>query len=123
MKMDAGKWCLAVMVLGLALIAAMGSTSGLQRVSQSTLVNFACGPLFVGLFAYVFLAPQTEAAPVKDRLAYLHERKEVIYENLRDLNFENKAGKFSPEDYQGLRNSLEDEAARVLAEIAKLDKK
>ena len=47
----------------------------------------------------------------------------MVYENLRDLNFENKAGKFSSEDYQGLQASLEEEAARVLAEIAKLEKK
>ena len=59
----------------------------------------------------------------KTRLSYLRERKEVVYENLRDLNFENKAGKFSSEDYQGLQASLEEEAARVLAEIAKLEKK
>ena len=84
----------------------------------------ACLSFALGLIVYVFAVPQQVAAgPVKDRLAYLHERKEVIYENLRDLNFENKAGKFSPEDYQGLRASLEDEAARVLAEIAELEQK
>src|SRR5579859_3166967 len=82
----------------------------------------ACIVFALGLVVYVFAVPQQiAAAPVKDRLAYLHERKEVIYENLRDLNFENKAGKFSPEDYQGLRTSLEEEAARALAEIAELE--
>ena len=30
---------------------------------------------------------------------YLSERKEATYENLRDLNFEYKAGKLSEEDY------------------------
>ena len=88
------------------------------------IIAAACALLALGLFAYVF-APQRElaSAPPKNRLAYLQERKEVIYENLRDLNFENKAGKFSPEDYEGLRNSMEEEAARVLAEIAELEKK
>jgi hypothetical protein len=84
----------------------------------------ACLLFALGLVVYVFSVPrQIAAAPVKDRLAYLNERKEVIYENLRDLNFENKAGKFSPEDYQGLRTSLEEEAARALAEIAELEGK
>jgi hypothetical protein len=92
-------------------------------VNQGMLIGGACFSLLIGLFGYVFAVPELEAAPVKDRLAYLYERKEVIYENLRDLNFENKAGKFSPEDYQGLQNSLEEEAARVLAEIATLEKK
>jgi hypothetical protein len=84
----------------------------------------ACALLALGLLAYVFAVPQQMlAAPVKDRLAYLYERKEVIYENLRDLNFENKAGKFSLEDYQSLQTSLGEEAAHMLAEIAKLEGK
>ena len=84
----------------------------------------ACALLAIGLFAYVFAPPrELAAAPTKNRLAYLRERKEVIYENLRDLNFENRAGKFSLEDYEGLRNSMEEEAARVLAEIAELERK
>ncbi|HZR29467.1 MAG TPA: hypothetical protein VFA71_11880 [Terriglobales bacterium] len=86
------------------------------------MILFACALFALALLAYVFAVPQQiAAAPIKDRVAYLHERKEVIYENLRDLNFENKAGKFSPEDYQGLRTSLEEEAARALAEIAELE--
>ena len=84
----------------------------------------ACALLALGLFAYVFAPPrELAAAPTKNRAAYLQERKEVIYENLRDLNFENKAGKFSPEDYEALRTSMEEEAARVLAEISQLEKK
>ncbi len=48
---------------------------------------------------------------------YLLERKEATYENLRDLNFEYKAGKLSEQDYAVQRASLEDEAAAILAEI------
>jgi len=44
----------------------------------------------------------------------------VIYENLRDLNFDFNAGKYPAEDYLSLRNSLEAEAAEVLAEISAL---
>jgi hypothetical protein len=84
----------------------------------------SCALLALGLFVYVFAVPsQIAAPPVKDRLAYLKERKDVIYENLRDLNFENKAGKFSAQDYQSLQSSLEAEAAQVLAEIALLEGK
>jgi len=82
----------------------------------------ACIALAVGCVAYVFW-PQRGfvAKPQKTRLEYLRERREVVYENLRDLNFENKAGKLSPEDFQALRRSLEDEAATVLAEIDELE--
>ena len=74
------------------------------------------------LLAYVF-APgvRFERATDKPRLVYLEERKQVVYENLRDLNFDFKAGKYPAEDYESLRNSLEAEAAEVLAEINALE--
>jgi hypothetical protein len=57
----------------------------------------------------------------KTRLAYLYERKDVVYENLRDLNFEHKSGKFSESDFETMRDSMEAEAAGILAEIDKLE--
>ena len=57
----------------------------------------------------------------KTRLSYLRERKEVVYENLRDLNFEYKAGKLPDADYHSIKASLEEEAAAVLAEISRLE--
>jgi hypothetical protein len=45
------------------------------------------------------------------------ERRDAIYENLRDLRFEFRAGKFSEKDYEEIKQSLEVEAARVLAEM------
>jgi len=83
----------------------------------------ACLALAVGLFAYVFLTrDEMETAPEKTRLVYLRERKEVIYENLRDLNFEYKAGKFPEQDFDSMRGALEAEAAGVLSEIAQLER-
>jgi hypothetical protein len=71
---------------------------------------------------YVFYLPgKLQLGPPKTRLAYLRERKEVVYENLRDLNFEHKAGKFPDADYQAMKASLEEEAAGVLAEMARLE--
>ena len=59
--------------------------------------------------------------PDKTRLAYLQERKDAVYENLRDLNFEHQAGKLPDQDYQSLKSSLEEEAAGILAEMAGLE--
>jgi len=72
-------------------------------------------------FAYIFW-PQPKLAAVveKTRLDYLRERKEVVYDNLRDLNFEFRAGKYPADDYTKQRNSLESEAARILTEIDSL---
>ena len=53
----------------------------------------------------------------KTRLDYLLERKEQLYENLRDLNFEFRAGKYPEEDFQNQRAQLEHETAMLLAEI------
>ena len=44
-----------------------------------------------------------------------------MYENLRDLNFYYKAGKLPEIDYQNMKNSLEEEAAAVLAEISRIE--
>ncbi|MGH9555586.1 MAG: hypothetical protein ACRD2Y_07165 [Terriglobales bacterium] len=87
------------------------------------MIAAACALLTVGLLFYVFSAAETEplTAP-KTRLGYLRERKEVVYDNLRDLNFEFKAGKFPERDYQSIRTGLEDEAARILAEIEILER-
>ncbi|SRR6266404_2900555 len=83
---------------------------------------FACVLVTAAALYYIFHLPDTMVAgPEKTRVAYLHERKEVVYENLRDLNFEYKAGKVPEVDYQTMRNSLEDEAAAILAEITELE--
>ncbi len=72
---------------------------------------------------YVFYVPESViAGPEKTRAAYLRERKEVVYDNLRDLNFEYKAGKVPEIDYQSMKNSLEEEAAAILAEISRLER-
>ncbi len=82
-----------------------------------------CVVLLIGCVVYIF-RPQTQiaSAPVheKTRLDYLRERKDVIYDNLRDLNFEFRAGKFPEEDYAQQRESLETEAAHVLGEMETL---
>lgn len=76
----------------------------------------------VAVFVFVFFPTQERAeSPQKTRLAYLYERKDVVYENLRDLNFEHKSGKFSEADFETMRNGMEAEAARILAEIESLE--
>jgi hypothetical protein len=45
------------------------------------------------------------------------ERRDTIYDNLRDLRFEFRSGKYSEDDYNSMKTSLENEAALVLAQI------
>jgi hypothetical protein len=81
-----------------------------------------CGFVTLAALVYVFYLPGVlRLGPQKTRATYLRERRDVIYENLRDLNFEFKAGKMSEADYSSFKNSLEEEAAGLLAEIARLE--
>jgi hypothetical protein len=87
-----------------------------------TLAPLVCMLVTVAVLVYVFYLPgELHLGPEKTRLTYLRERKDVIYENLRDLNFEYRAGKFPDADYQSMKISLEEEAAGVLAEMARLE--
>ena len=71
--------------------------------------------------AYIFWPqPQQTMVVEKTRLDYLRERKESVYENLRDLNFEYRAGKYPENEYQLQRASLESEAATILNEMDSL---
>ena len=65
------------------------------------------------------LTPSDFAAH-RSRLDQLLERRDTIYENLRDLRFEHRAGKFSEEDFEEMKRALEVEAARVIAEMDSL---
>ncbi len=74
--------------------------------------------LLFALVVYTFWPENVFASQrEKTRLDYLLERKEQLYENLRDLNFEYRAGKYPEEDFQVQRAQLEDETSQLLAEI------
>jgi hypothetical protein len=77
--------------------------------------------LLFALFLYTFWPENSFASQKqKTRLDYLLERKEQLYENLRDLNFEYRAGKYPEEDFAAQRNQLERETAELMAEIDQL---
>src|ERR1700740_476674 len=72
---------------------------------------------------YIFFPGSFYVGPEKTRASYLRERKDAVYENLRDLNFEFRAGKMPEVDYQSLKALLQDEDATLLADIARLESK
>ena len=86
------------------------------------MIVVACALITAGALFYIFYMPgELHSGPENTRLSYLQERKDAVYENLRDLNFEYKAGKVPDVDYQSMKASLEDEAAALLAEMARLE--
>jgi hypothetical protein len=86
------------------------------------MIPVTCLVITAAALYYVFHLPELlTPGPEKTRALYLRERKDVIYENLRDLNFDYRAGKLPEVDYQSMKNSLEEEAASILAEISRLE--
>ena len=52
------------------------------------IIKMVCCVFAAGILIYVFYPSRdTDTGVVKTRTAYLYERKEVVYENLRDLSF------------------------------------
>jgi hypothetical protein len=90
--------------------------------SGAALALIGCVALAAATVWFIFgikLTPSDFAAH-RSRLDQLLERRDTIYENLRDLRFEHRAGKFSEEDYEEMKRALEIEAARVIAEMDSL---
>jgi hypothetical protein len=79
----------------------------------------ACLGLAAAVFLFIFyIQPDaSDLAPHRTKLDQLLERRDMIYDNLRDLKFEYRAGKYSEGDYETMKVTLENEAALVLAEI------
>jgi hypothetical protein len=82
-------------------------------------ISAACVLLAIGTILFVFniRLDASDFVPHRTKLDQLLERRDAIYENLRDLRFEFRAGKYSEQDYEEIKQSLEIEAARVLAEM------
>jgi hypothetical protein len=79
----------------------------------------ACLALAVAVVLFIFyIQPDaSDLAPHRTKLDQLLERRDTIYDNLRDLRFEYRSGKYSEGDFEAMKTALENEAALVLAEI------
>lgn len=90
--------------------------------SADTAVLGACLALAVATLLFIFyIQPDaSDLAPHRSRLDQLMERRDTIYENLRDLRFEFRSGKYSEGDYNSMKLAIENEAAVVLTEIERV---
>ena len=91
-------------------------------ISIDTLAVVACVALTAATLIFVFMIQPdpADSAPHRSHLDQLMERRDIIYDNLRDLKFEYRTGKFAEEDYEQMKQTLEAEAALVLAEIERV---
>ena len=91
-------------------------------INIDTLAVVACVALTAAVLIFVFMTQPdpVDSAPHRSLLDQLMERRDIIYDNLRDLKFEYRTGKFAEEDYEQMKQTLEAEAALVLAEIERV---
>lgn len=73
--------------------------------------------LATALFIFLIQPDASDLAPHRSKLDQLLERRDTLYDNLRDLRFEFRSGKYAENDYEAMKTSLENEAAHTLAEI------
>ena len=99
-------------LLFLTLIAANGDLNDWAMLG-------ACFALAMAAVLFIFfIQPDaSDLAPHRSKLDQLLERRDTIYDNIRDLRFEYRAGKYSEGDYEAMKTSLEMEVAQVLLEI------
>ena len=95
------------------------ATSVLMISSGDGAVLGACLALAAATLVFIFyIQPDaSDLAPHRSKLDQLLEQRDTIYDNLRDLRFEFRSGKYAESDYEAMKNSLENEAALLLAEI------
>ena len=87
------------------------------------MIPLICVAITAAVAVYVFYLREGDVAGEnKSRLEYLRERKEAVYENLRDLNFDYHAGKIPERDFEAMHVALEDEAVALLSEIEELER-
>src|SRR6201985_859030 len=95
------------------------SIAMLGLTSSGGAVLGACLALAMATVLFIFyIQPDaSDLAPHRTKLDQLMEQRDTIYDNLRDLRFEFRSGKYSEGDYEAMKTGLENDAAMVLAEI------
>jgi hypothetical protein len=83
-----------------------------------------CALLAVGAIGFTLFVREQDipaAAEENPELKQLEDRKQVLYENLKDLQFEYHQGKLSDEDYQSLKQGFLYDLAGVMDSIERLE--
>ena len=81
------------------------------------IIASAVALVMAALFYTLFVRDKDVPEPIPvSPIQHLEDRKQAIYENLRDLQFEYRLGKLTDEDYQQTKQALQKELAVVLSE-------
>jgi len=101
------------------MFSASSMLAAIELASGDWAILGACLALAVAVLLFIFyIQPDaSDLTPHRTKLDQLLERRDTIYDNLRDLRFEYRSGKYSEGDFEAMKTALENEAALVLAEI------
>jgi len=66
---------------------------------------------------YLYYLDDLLGSGEEKKTSYLQQRKTLVYDNIKDLDFEHEMGKLAQGDYQRLRAGLMEEAEIVVKEI------
>jgi len=99
------------------------SRRDVRREDREAVTVIVCVLLAVGAIGFTLLVREKDIppAPVENpELKHLEARRQVLLENLKDLQFEYHQGKLSGDDYQSLKGGFLYDLAAVMDSIERL---
>ena len=90
------------------------------------MVLLVCALLAVGAIGFTLFVRERDIPPApaeNPELRDLEQRRKVLYDNLKDLQFEYHQGKLSDEDYQSLKASFLYDLAGVMDAVERCQEK
>lgn len=94
----------------------------LMGILSTVALVFVAYPL-INSRKYLYYLDDMAGLSEHKKLHYLHSKKELVYDNIRDLEQEYKMGKLSDQDFARLREDLLLEAGEVVKDIDKAEVK
>ena len=88
------------------------------------MIWFVCAVLAVAAIGFTLFIRERDIPPrplENPELKHLERRRQVLYDNLKDLQFEYHQGKLSDEDYQSLKAGFLGDLAGVMDGIERLE--
>jgi hypothetical protein len=66
---------------------------------------------------YLYYLDDMLGSSEEKKISYLRQKKTLVYDNIKDLDFEHDMGKLAVSDYERLRGGLMEEAEVVVKEL------
>jgi len=95
-----------------------------EQQEYRNVVLIVCVLLAVGAMGFTLLVREGDLTPAPEEnpeLKHMEARRQVLYENLKDLQFEYHQGKLSDEDYQSLKAGFLYDLASVMDSLEQFE--